>query len=224
MINNKKVLALIPARGGSKRLPGKNIMNMNGRPMICWTIDSAIQSKYIDRVIVSTDDDDIASVSKKCGASVPFMRPNYLSTDESKSIDVALFVLDRLSEIGECYEYLFFLQPTSPLRTYEDINNVVDIYKKNTYKAITSVTKGISKESLLVDKYLDIKKSAGDNSSSYFLNGAIYFSEVNILKKERTFFPKDTVSIYLMDKEKSIDVDTNLDFKEATLEFKDREQ
>lgn len=112
------ILAVIPARGGSKGIPGKNIKDLYGQPLISYTIQAALDCKKIDRVVVSTDSEKIAGVAKKYGADVPFLRPAALAMDTSKTIDAVIDVLERLQET---YEYVVLLQPTSPLRTAEDI-------------------------------------------------------------------------------------------------------
>ena len=120
-MTDKKVLAIIPARGGSKRLPRKNILPLGGKPLLGWTIDAANQCEHIDRVIVSTEDAEIAEVSKKFGCEIPFYRPHELSTDETTTLDVVLHLLDELEKADEHYDYVVLLQPTSPLRTAEHI-------------------------------------------------------------------------------------------------------
>ena len=107
MIGNKRLLAIIPARGRSKRLPRKNILDFSGKPLIAWTIEAALNSKYIDRVVVSTDDQEIADVSKKYGAELPFVRPDNLATDEATSIDVVLQLLEQL-EVDDEYSRNWF--------------------------------------------------------------------------------------------------------------------
>ncbi|MBC8555357.1 MAG: acylneuraminate cytidylyltransferase family protein, partial [Candidatus Brocadiales bacterium] len=139
MINNKRILAIIPARGGSKRLPRKNILDLAGKPPIAWSIEAALGSKYIDRVIVSTDDEEIAGISRKYGADVPFMRPNKLATDESSSVDVVLHVINTLKEKGRESEYIMLLQPTSPLRTMENIDEAVELLQSSSSDAVISV-------------------------------------------------------------------------------------
>ena len=138
MYNNKEVLAIIPARGGSKRLPGKNIKDLNGKPLIAWTIDAALRSKYIDKSVVSTDDEIIAEISQKYGAEVPFIRPKELATDTASSIDVILHAINFYKTKGEPFEYVILLQPTSPLRTTEDIDHAFEMLNEET-KAIVSV-------------------------------------------------------------------------------------
>ena len=138
------ILAVIPARGGSKGIPGKNIKDLYGQPLISYTIQAALDCKKIDRVVVSTDSEEIAGVAKKYGADVPFLRPAALAMDTSKTIDAVIDVLERLQET---YEYVVLLQPTSPLRTAEDIEKAID-------KAVTS-GKDVASVSL-------VKEHAGD--------------------------------------------------------------
>ena len=118
MIGNRKVLAVIPARGGSKALPGKNILTINGRPLIDWSIAAARGSRFVDRVVLSSDDDAIMAAAAACGCEVPFRRPTDLATDAASTIDVVLHALDALPG----YDVVMVLQPTSPLRTAGDID------------------------------------------------------------------------------------------------------
>jgi CMP-N-acetylneuraminic acid synthetase len=223
MIGNKKLLAIIPARGGSERLPRKNILNLSGKPLISWTIEAALNSKYIDRVIVSTDDDEIASISQKCGAEVPFKRPERLARDESTSIDVVLNVLSELKASNEIYDYVILLQPTSPYRDVNHIDDAIDMLVFKKANAIISTTK--SKKSPLwmntIPKNGDMSsfiKTNYQNKSSqelpiYFqLNGAIYLCRVKNLIEEETFFLKNNIFTYIMDIESSVDIDDQYDF------------
>ena len=130
MIGQQRLLAIIPARGGSKRLPGKNIMDLAGKPLIAWTIEAALNSKYIDRVVVSTDDQEISNVSIKYGVEVPFLRPKSLATDDASSIDTIINVLGEIKIIDQHYEYIVLLQPTSPLRTEIDIDKAIELLEK----------------------------------------------------------------------------------------------
>jgi CMP-N-acetylneuraminic acid synthetase len=116
MINGKRVLAVVPARGGSKGLPGKNIRMICGKPLIDWTIQAALKSRFIDELIVSTDSPEIADIAAKAGASVPFLRPAGLATDTSPTIDVVEHVLEHFRAASESFDYLVLLEPTSPLR------------------------------------------------------------------------------------------------------------
>ena len=127
MINNKRVVAIIPARGGSKRLPRKNVLPLAGKPLIVWSIEAALASVYIDKTIVSTDDAEIAEISRIAGASVPFMRPPELASDTATSADVVMHALDYLDSQNDHYYYSVLLQPTSPLRTNTDIDAALEL-------------------------------------------------------------------------------------------------
>ena len=131
------VLALVPARIGSKRIPHKNIKNLCGKPLIAWTIDAAKKSKYVDKIIVSTDDKEIARISKNYGAEIPFIRPYRISKDDSKSIDVVIHALSNLQK----FDWLLFLQPTSPLRRKIDIDNIFKFCFKHQASSAVSVYK-----------------------------------------------------------------------------------
>ena len=134
----KKILAIIPARGGSKGIPHKNIYPLYNRPLIEYTIEAAIKSNRFDDVIVSTDDEEIATASKKAGASVPFMRPENISGDHAKTIDVILHAIDYLNLIGKNYDIVVLLQATSPLRNSDDIKKALDFFIKNDIRSMAS--------------------------------------------------------------------------------------
>ncbi len=127
MIDGKRIVAVVPARGGSKGLPGKNIKSIQGKPLICWTLDAARQSRYIDKVFVSTDSVEIADVCKNYGVDVPELRPAELAKDNTSSVDVMLYTLDLLESNGETYDYLLLLEPTSPLRDDFDLDNILKL-------------------------------------------------------------------------------------------------
>ena len=127
MINGKSILAIIPARSGSKGLPQKNILPLAGKPLIAWTIEVAKESKYIDKLSISTDDEKIAAVAEAHGCDVPFIRPESLSSDKAKTIDVLVHANKYFTEINEVYDYLILLEPTSPLRDSNDIDVAMEI-------------------------------------------------------------------------------------------------
>jgi len=223
MLKGKSFIAIIPARSGSKRLPGKNTMKLAGKPLIAWTIQAAIESKYIDRVVVSTDSDQIANLSKKHGADVPYLRPEILARDESPTIDAVLHMLNYLEKRGEFYDYVVLLQPTSPLRNARDINESIDLLFDRESDAVVSVCKAehsplwCGKLPLDMDmsNFLDIaviNKRSQDLDQYHRLNGAIYLCSVNRLKKEKVFILKSRCIAYEMDQDKSIDIDSHLDF------------
>jgi CMP-N,N'-diacetyllegionaminic acid synthase len=139
MYKNKKFLAIIPARGGSKGIPNKNIMAICGKPLIAYTIEAGKKSKYIDEVVVSTDSDDIKEIAQKYGAKVPFLRPDELSNDSAKSIDLVLHAIDFYKSNNISYDYVILLQPTSPLRTFMHIDEAVEKLIKYDKTSLVSV-------------------------------------------------------------------------------------
>lgn len=222
MIGDKRLLAVIPARGGSKRLPRKNVLDLAGKPLISWTIEAALGSKYIDRVIVSTDDDEIAEVSKDFGADVPFMRPAEYATDEAKSVDVVLQLLEQLEIQNEKYEYIILLQPTSPLRNTENINESIELLIKKRCAGVVSISEAehsplwsnILPDDDSLSGFLDesiINKRSQDLEKFYRLNGAIYLCNSKRLIQEKTFFLKNDIYGFKMSREASIDIDISID-------------
>ena len=214
--------ALIPARGGSKGIPNKNLRIFKGKSLIEWTIMQAISSHYIKRVIVLTDDLKIAEVSKNCGAEIPFIRPKYLATDSSPIIETITYTLEKLPELSD----LILLQPTSPLRRVSDINNIVElrnIHKRHSAVSVCQVSEHpelmfrIKKDSIF--SYLPEKKTSKlrqDHEKIYILNGAIYLSTREHLLKNLDFISKETLP-YLMEKKYSVDIDYEEDWDYAEL-------
>lgn len=212
MYRGKKILGLIPARGGSKGLPRKNIKLLLGKPLIAWTIEQALASKYLDRVIVSTDDKEIAEISKKYGAEVPFMRPKELARDDSTTSDVILHVLNWFESTGEKYDYLALLEPTSPLREKNDIDNGIMKLIENENKANSLVSVGeIALEHPFISKKINDKgcvkpfykvkyscvKRRQDLSKAYFPYGVLYLSKVSDIKEYKTFYQKKTMPMFI---------------------------
>lgn len=228
MINGKKVLAIIPARGGSKELPGKNIKELCGKPLIAWTIEQAKSCSDIDRVIVSTDDENIAKVAKKYGAEVPFMRPAELANDTASTINVIFHAIDWFKK-HEDYrpEYILLLQPTSPLREVEDIRAAIQTLKDKNARAVVSVCEtdhhpwwsntlpeNSSMKDFLKPKILNKRRQ--DLPVFYRLNGAIYLADAVYLHECNGFFGPNTFA-YVMPKNRSVDIDSDLDFKLAQM-------
>lgn len=184
MIDNKKVLAIIPARGGSKRIPKKNLKAISGKPMILYTIEAAKECKYIDKVIVSTDDEEIAAISMKAGAVVPFRRPEEFSGDGARLIDVLLHAVEFYEHKGERYDIIVLLLPSSPLRTGEDIHRALDFFLKNGQKSVVSIS-SVSEHPALIRQFEDKDKMVRllDQNTNrlkgkrfYKVNGAIYIN------------------------------------------------
>jgi len=223
MIKEEKLLAVIPARGGSKRLPKKNILDIAKKPMIAWTIEAAHQSKYIDRIVVSTDDMKTADISVKYGACVPFVRPDELSTDEASSIEVVKHAIDTLCESNDFYEYIILLQPTSPLRTFKHIDSAVDLLVDKNADSIVSVCEvnhpnewiNTLPDDLSMKNFINIdtgKLRSQELSKQYRINGSIYLSKISVLTKQLTFF-HDSTYAYVMDTHDSVDIDNKFDYE-----------
>ena len=219
MINNKKILAVITARAGSKRLPNKNILNLAGKPLIAWTIDEAKKSKYIDELIVSTDSKKIAEISKYYGAEVPFMRPLELAIDTADSISVLKHSIEFFKNK---FDYILLLQPTSPLRTVEDIDKAI-ITLNNKTKAVVSVCEtehsplwsNTLPEDLSMKNFIrsEVKNKRSQDLPKYYrLNGAIYIAETKYFYKNNGFLG-DKTKAYIMPQQNSVDIDTELDFR-----------
>ncbi len=220
-----KILAIIPARGGSKRLPGKNMLELGGKPLIAWTIEEASKSKYISDIIVSTDDEDIARVSEKYGASIPFLRPKELSSDTATTIDAVKHAINYLKENREKeYKYVLLLQPTSPLRIAEDIDNAIELLLEKQADSVISMCEcehspiwsnmlpnDYNLDGFLRNDYKNVRSQ--DLPTYYRFNGAIYIANINRLLEESVFnFDRDSYA-YIMPQDRSVDIDSELDFK-----------
>jgi CMP-N,N'-diacetyllegionaminic acid synthase len=223
MIDNKKVLAVIPARGGSKGVPRKNIREVAGKPLIAWTIEEAKKSKYVDRLILSSDDSEIIQVAKQWGCDVPFIRPAELAQDDTPGIEP---VLHALREIPN-YHYIVLLQPTSPLRTAEDIDRCIEICVQNQGNVCVSVVKPDKSpywmytvnEANLLTPLLNSERvitRRQDMPEVYALNGAVYVANIPFLMDKKSFITEETFA-YVMPRERSIDIDSELDLKIASM-------
>lgn len=218
MIDSKNVLALIPARGGSKELPGKNILEICGKPLIAWSINAAKESQYIDQVIVNTDSEEIAEIAKSFGAEVPFMRPTELALDDSLIRDSILDVLNKLETKPDI---LCLLQPTSPLRTSLDIDAALCLIVEKNGDAVVSMTEvvspdydtGILSNDLCIEGFLSVNEHLNrDDAGKYAqINGALYISTVENFEKTQSWFTGKSHA-FLMDKSRSIDIDDETDF------------
>lgn len=227
MINNKKIIAVIPARGGSKRLPRKNILELSGKPLIAWAIEAAFKSKYIDEVMVSTDDIEIADIARKYKAVVPFLRPEEISNDKATTFDAVKHVINFYKkELNNSFDFVLLLQPTSPLRSQIHIDEAIELLEKKNAETIISVCESehplawynslphdnnmssFVKNMMRKEKNLDLKKS-------YRINGAIYISNIKKLLQKKSFFISDRIFAYIMEKEASVDIDDMFDFKFA---------
>ena len=220
MINGQTVLSIIPARGGSKGLPKKNLLSLSGKPLIAWTIEAANQSEYIDRCIVSTDNDEISEIAKMYNCEVPFIRPKILAKDDSIAISVIKHAITFLNEKGQYYDIVIVLQPTSPLRTGEDIEAAIALFAKNSTESVVSMvevshpvqwTFQLTPELNIIDANKFANTRRQDFEKRYSLNGAIYISRVDSLFSINTFLSQNTVA-YVMPEDRSIDIDNQFDF------------
>jgi len=220
------MIAIIPARGGSKGLPGKNIKLLNGVPLINYTISTALQATSVSRVIVTTDDQEIADTARRCGAEVPFLRPDDLATDSSMAMDVYLYTVSQL-EILENSKIDSFvaLLPTVPLRSANDIDEAIEVFHKKSADSVISVTEAstpiewyrkIKENGLLTAYYphFDAVKNRQDFEKSYVPNGAIYIFKTERLRTTREYYMENTYP-FIMPRERSVDIDTQLDFEWA---------
>jgi CMP-N-acetylneuraminic acid synthetase len=227
------ILTIIPARGGSKRIYKKNIRPLAGIPLIGWTIEAALRARIPQRVIVSTDDANIAQVSKSFGAEVPFMRPAEIASDTATSIEVVLHALEWwVSAENTTPDMIMLLQPTSPLRTTGDIEAAFDLYQDKTAEAVVSVcdiqhpitwVKKIGSHGELLHWQANRQTLPGEEGERLCrLNGALYLIAYKTLLRERTFIPTRTFA-YVMPPDRSIDIDTPWEFRLAELVLKDRD-
>ena len=218
-MQSNKVLALITARGGSKGLPRKNVLLAAGKPLIAWSIDAAITAECVERLVLSSDDDEIMDAARSAGCDVPFCRPAHLASDVATSIDVVLHALDQLPG----YEYVVLLQPTSPLRTAADIDAAFELMIERGAPSCVSVCEvdqspywmyraaaGNKLERILPE--VDKVTRRQDLPPIYVLNGAIYIARIDWLRANSSFVGEETVA-YLMPRERSLDIDTVQDFE-----------
>lgn len=218
MLQEKTFLAIIPARGGSKRLPRKNVLDLAGKPLIAWSIEAGLQSKYVDRVIVTSDDDKILDIANQYGSET-IKRPDELASDTASSFDAIRHTIENVEQ----YDYIILLQPTSPLRNSEHIDEAIELLENKMADAIVSVCEmdhsPLWSNTLPEDGDMShfirdevTSKRSQDLEKYYRLNGAIYICKTDRLLEEKTFFIEDSIFAYRMDKESSVDIDEEIDF------------
>jgi CMP-N-acetylneuraminic acid synthetase len=221
--SKKKILALIPARGGSKGMPGKNVVDVGGLPLIAHSIKSAKKSKLVDKIVVSTDSEEIAKIAKKYGAEVPFLRPKKIAGDRAPTIHAVLHALDWLENHGEKFDAVALLEPTSPLRKNDDVDNAIKLLLKNYNKTDAVVSVGEiylehpSVMKVIEKKYLkpflpsDKKIHQRQQLSKvYFPYGVIYLCKTSTLRKQKTFYPK-RIMPYRVERWQNYEVDDKFD-------------
>jgi CMP-N,N'-diacetyllegionaminic acid synthase len=224
MINGKSVIAIIPARAGSKGLPGKNIKDLCGKPLIAWTIESGLASKYIDTVVVSTDSPVIADIAQQYGAAAPFLRPSRLATDEANSFDVIKHTLNYYDqELEKCFFYTVLLEPTSPIRENDDVDLMLeklDEYEQD-FDGIVSLgevqchpglmKKVINHRITPFSNEFPINQRRQNYEKLYFPYGVAIVLKTQTLLKEETFYPIRTTH-YIIKRHQCFEIDDIYDF------------
>jgi len=221
-----RILALIPARGGSKRLPGKNVRLLGGKPLIVWSIDAARDIPEISSTLVSTDDTEIARVAADAGAFVPWLRPPALASDIAQSVDVALHALAWYEDTCGPVDGLLLLQPTSPFRTRKSILRGIHLFKNGGCDPVLGVSLNCAharrtfrlQDGFLVSPANDHGGGKRDSTSpapEYVTNGAFYLVTPEHLRSQRSFIGERTLPLIIDSAEESLDIDTMFDFTVA---------
>lgn len=217
-------IGIIPARSGSKGLPDKNIKNLCGKPLIAYSIEAAIQSKIFDTIMVSTDSKKYADIARTYGADVPFFRSKETSSDSASSWDMIDEVLQRYEEQGKNFDTFSLLQPTSPLRTADDIINAYEVFANNKASVVVSMVEvghplswcGKVKDGGSIENFVP-RDSMGQRQIQekyYRPNGAIYIQNIKDFGREHFLYRRGSYA-YVMPKERSVDIDTDIDFRYA---------
>lgn len=222
-MNDKNILAIIPARGGSKGIPNKNIVDIGGNPLVKYTIDAALGSKMLTHCVVSTDSDEIADVAKSCGALVPFKRPKHLSNDKALSLPVMQHAVEFMeAEQGHQYDLVIMLQPTTPLRQTKDIDNAINLLLDTGADSVISVVEVEGHHPLRMKRVVDSRlinyidqghedmRPRQELPPVYIRNGAIYATMRDVLMDNDSFTGSDSRA-YIMPSERSVNIDTHQD-------------
>lgn len=232
MIENKKIIAIIPARGGSKRVPRKNVKLLADKPLIAYAIEAALKSKYLDRVIVSTEDDEIATIAKEFGAEIPFVRPMEIATDAAKSLDVLQHAVRFLEEKENFKpELTVLIQPTSPLVLTEDIDKTIEKSLKTNSNSCTTFCEITERPEWMYIMENDraklfMEQKTQETRTQYLpkifrLNGAVYVIKYDTLMIANKILDNSNLSAVIMPEERSIDIGKPFDFEvaEALLKY-----
>lgn len=222
-----RILAVIPARGGSKRAPGKNVRKLGNKPLINWTIDSALNTSELSAIVVSTDDPQIAEIAQSAGATVPWLRPIKLATDEAKSVDVAIHALDWYEAENGKVDGILLLQPTSPFRTNETIRNAISLFKNHEGSSIIGVSPLQNHQLYTVEKHGEflvqyqqqkfLRKRSQNTSQIYAVNGAIYLVSPQEIRSSNSFIGSCLLPVIVESPIEALDIDTEEDFKIAEM-------
>lgn len=233
MYKDKTFLAIIPARGGSKGLAGKNIKELCGKPLIAWSIEAGYKSNYLDEIMVTTDCQNIAEVAKQYGANVPFLRPKELATDTATTFDAIKHTIDYYKNELKEFDYIVLLEPTSPLRESVDIDNAIKILLDSNADSIVGICRTedqnpaflvLKNEKNFISGYENKEMKVlrrQDIKDVYFFEGTIYISKTNILLDKKKFYHENTIG-YEVPKYKSLEIDDIEDFimVEAIMKYK----
>lgn len=224
MISGNRVIAIIPARGGSKGLPGKNVKDLCGKPLLAWSIEAGLASEYIDEVMVTTDSEQIAHVAETVGASVPFLRPPELASDTATTFDAVKHVIDYYEiSLNKRFDYIVLLEPTSPLRAQNDIDGMLERIDslEGKYDAIVSLGEVHEHPSIMkrinnnnIEPYcmeLMMANRRQDNEIAYFPYGVAYIVKTKTLLEEKSFYPSRTMH-WLIERYQCYEIDDIYDF------------
>lgn len=218
MYKGKTFLAIIPARGGSKRVPRKNVLDLCGKPLIAWSIEAGLKSKYIDKVVVTSDDEEILDISKLYGAK-SIKRPDELASDTATTSDAIKHAIGNV----EKYDYIILLQPTSPLRNEKHIDEAIELLESKRADAVIGVCEmdhsplwsNVLPEDGSMSDFLrdEIKNKRSQDLDKYYrLNGGIYICKTEKFLENQGFFLKKNIFAYVMDRKSSVDIDEEIDF------------
>jgi CMP-N,N'-diacetyllegionaminic acid synthase len=235
MFNDLRILAIVPARAGSKGLPGKNFRILADKPLVQFSLEAGMQSSFIDDVVLTSNCGNCIDIAKNLGATVPFIRPEHLSSDDVLSFDVIKHTLAHLASIGKTYDMFVLLEPTSPLRDAQDVDKAITALVNSKKKSLVSVCRSEDQHpnfmfqidgdgSLLTwsgNKFLPLRRQ--DVSPAYFLDGSLYISNVEVYLAKQTFCHEETLA-YIMPKWKSFEIDDFTDFVCVEALFKQRDK
>lgn len=223
-VSSPRVLGVIPAKGGSTRLAHKNIASLGGKPLIAWAAAAARASGILDRLILSTEDEQVAETARQIGINVPYMRPVELARDPANVVDVALHALDQLEAMGERYEVLVILLPTCPFRTADDIREAFALFRRRDEGSLMSVSEfdhtpfaalAVDEDGLVSPYFADyFGRKSQEMPVAYRPNGAIHILDVARFRETRSYVAPPVLA-YPMPRERSVDIDTMADLRFA---------
>jgi CMP-N-acetylneuraminic acid synthetase len=218
-----RTLAIVPARGGSKGIPRKNIALLRGKPLLVYTAEAALAAKRLTRIVLSTEDEEIACLGRECGLDAPFMRPSELARDETPTISVLQDVVRKLEATGECYDAVFTLQPTTPLRCADDIDGAIELLERSGADSVISFVdvgerhparmKFITPDGLVIDPPFAEQfegQRRQDLPKLYLREGSVYVTRKNVLMEQNSVKGRDCRA-WLIPQERACNIDTPFD-------------